>query len=109
MGALSHNSEIVILQMEVWDIMKAMSLDYNPLPVVCVLHAMPFLGAPVKYSANFVRDVQKRIQSEQQPYRKEYVLNEYLNFYRGCRRAEFSGQQWDSVRLCEELFSRHRD
>ena len=81
-AALGQNSEIVILQMEVWDIMKAMSLERGSLPVACVLHAMPFLGAPLQCSPDFVRDVQKRMRSEQQPYRQEYLASEHLNFYR---------------------------
>ncbi len=72
------NPDLVILQMEVWDLMRELSkLFYNKIPFAVVMHAMPFLGTPINPSGDFNRDVSEYIMTGIEKYRYEYIIKHY--------------------------------
>jgi len=50
--------DLVILQMEVWDLMRELGMSLkNKVVFATVVHAMPFLAAPINPSGNFENDI----------------------------------------------------
>lgn len=73
---------LVILQMEVWDLMRELGKDFKGKVIFAiVVHAMPFLVAPVNPSGNFEQDVIKYVATGIKKYRKDYIVNHYKEVY----------------------------
>ena len=66
--------------MEIWDLVREISLQTKKGHLSVVFHAMPFLGTPQKFSKNFYNDVQQYCINEPKAYRKNYVKNHYKEF-----------------------------
>jgi glycosyltransferase involved in cell wall biosynthesis len=72
------NPDIVILQVEIWDLMRELSkVLQGKIKFVTVLHAMPFLGAPVNPSGDFDKDVINYVNSGIEEYRSNYIMEHY--------------------------------
>ena len=70
--------DIVILQMEIWDLMRGLgNLLYGKVKFVTVIHAMPFLGTPIYPSGDFEKDVIDYASSGIEKYRRDYILAHY--------------------------------
>lgn len=70
--------DLVVLQMEIWDLMRELGKCLKgKVPFATILHAMPFLGAPVEPSAEFEKDVIAYTHSGIEEYRKNYILKHY--------------------------------
>lgn len=70
--------DLVVLTMEVWDLMR--EIGYHLKGIVkfaTIVHAMPFLGAPINPSDNFEYDIKKYVQTEIEDYKKNYILDHY--------------------------------
>jgi glycosyltransferase involved in cell wall biosynthesis len=76
--AIAHSHELVILQMEIWDLMRELSNVLKKIvPFATIIHAMPFLGAPLEPLRDFATDVTRFANSAIETYRKEYILKHY--------------------------------
>lgn len=64
-------ADIVVMQMEVWDLLRALP-GRLPCHFATVVHAMPFLGSPVAPSS-FTSDVQALCSSDVADYRRHYI------------------------------------
>lgn len=74
----SHNADLVILQMEIWDLIREFSSNApGKFTFAAVFHAMPFLSAPINPTTDFERDVIEYTKSGIADYRKEYILKHY--------------------------------
>lgn len=74
--------DLVILQMEVWDLMRELGKSLNgKVKFATVLHAMPFLTSPINPTTNFKNDITKYVSSGIENYRKRYILGHYLETY----------------------------
>lgn len=70
--------DLVILQMEVWELMRELSHALkNITAFTTVLHAMPFVVAPTKNSGDFEKDVVNYLSSGIEKYRVDYIKNHY--------------------------------
>lgn len=69
---------LTIQCMEVWDLMRELSLllkpEYN---YSVIIHAMPFLGAPIHNLGTFEDDIKCLLKSEISQYRKDYITEHY--------------------------------
>ncbi len=69
---------LVVLQMEVWDLMRELGRKLKGrVGFATVVHAMPFLIAPVNPSGDFNQDVIKYVNSGIEDYRRKYILSHY--------------------------------
>lgn len=69
---------LVILQVEVWDLMRELGQGLKgKVPFAAVVHAMPFLGAPVNPSGNFEQDVINYTTVGIEQLKKDYILGHY--------------------------------
>lgn len=76
--AIAIHADIVLLQMEVWDLMKSLTKRFKMnVPFATIVHAMPFLGSPLQPSGNFIEDVEVYVESGISGYRKEHILKNY--------------------------------
>lgn len=74
--------DLVILQMEVWDLMRELGKKLKgKVKFATVLHAMPFLTSPINPTTNFKNDITKYVSSGIESYRKRYILDHYLETY----------------------------
>ncbi len=73
--------DLVVQMMEIWDLIRELSLQIEKWHFSVVFHAMPFLGAPQKVSHDFDHDVHQHYTSESKLYRKNYIKNHYKEFY----------------------------
>ena len=72
------NPDVVILQIEIWDLMRELGkILQGKIIFVTVLHAMPFVGAPINPSGDFKKDVINYAYSGIEKYRREYILKHY--------------------------------
>lgn len=70
--------DLVISQMEVWDVMRELGRELKgKTKFATIVHAMPFLGAPLHPSGDFSRDVIAYAHSGIAQYRREYLLAHY--------------------------------
>lgn len=70
--------DLVILQMEIWDLMRELGKSLNGKTVFAtVVHAMPFLVAPISPTGDFEKDVVSYANSGIERYRKDYLLKHY--------------------------------
>ena len=70
--------DLIVLQMEVWDLVNPLiDLFKNNIPIALVLHAMPFLCAPVNISGNFKKDVLKYSNSGIAEFKRVYNKKRY--------------------------------
>lgn len=74
--------DIIVQMMEIWDLVREISLHTEKGRFSAVFHAMPFLGTPQNFSKNFYRDVQQYCINEPKSYRKNYVKDHYKEFYK---------------------------
>lgn len=73
---------IVILMTEVWDLMRELSKSLRgKVRFITVVHAMPFLAAPLQPSGNFESDVIAYCQSDIEKYKKDYIVEHYKEVY----------------------------
>jgi len=69
---------VVILMMEVWDLMRELNKNLKDgIKFVTVVHAMPFLAAPLEPSGDFESDILEYCQSDIEGYKKDYILKHY--------------------------------
>ncbi len=74
--------DLVILQMEVWDLTRELGSDLKGRVAFAVItHAMPFLTAPINPSGNFEQDVIEYVNTRIEKYRKDYIINHYKEIY----------------------------
>jgi hypothetical protein len=74
----NYNYDLIILQMEVWDLIREMHRNRKNLPpAATVVHAMPFLVAPMNPSGNLEIDIKKYTHSNIEKYKKEYIKKHY--------------------------------
>jgi glycosyltransferase involved in cell wall biosynthesis len=72
------NPDIVILQIEIWDLMRELGkILQEKVKFVTILHAMPFVGAPINPSGDFKNDAINYAYSGIEKYRSEYILKHY--------------------------------
>jgi glycosyltransferase involved in cell wall biosynthesis len=77
-GADKINADAIILQMEVWDLMRELGVAFSgKRRFAVVVHAMPFVVSPVNPTGNFEKDVIAYADSELPNFRKEYILQHY--------------------------------
>lgn len=70
--------DLLILQMEIWDLMRELGKYYNgKLNFATILHAMPFLASPTHPTKNFRNDVKVYMNSGIPRYRKDYILKHH--------------------------------
>ena len=73
-----ESPNLVILQMEVWDLMRELGKKLkNKMPFAVIVHSTPFLGSPINMSTSFEHDVVKYTNSGIEDYRKKYILNHF--------------------------------
>ncbi len=70
--------DLIILQMEVWDLMREFCDSLRgKTKFATVVHAMPFLGAPINPSGNFEKDVIDYATSGIEKFLSDYTMNHY--------------------------------
>ncbi len=84
--------ELVILCIEIWDLIKVL---YNltkikNIPFAVMLHAMPFLCAPLHCSNNFSDDVNKYLLNKNLlDYKKEYIKKHFIELQKTLNSGKF--------------------
>lgn len=77
-----YKYDLIILQMETWDLIREMHKNKEKLPpFATVMHAMPFLIAPTHPTGNFINDVNNCINSNIEEYKKEYIRDHYNEIF----------------------------
>lgn len=70
--------DLVIQQMEVWELLRELSRALkDKVAFVAGLHAMPFLAVPLQQSGDFEKDVEDYLQTDVEPYKKQYIQDHY--------------------------------
>ncbi len=76
--ALRCHADIVVLQMEVWELMRELGMHLKGhIPFSTVVHAMPFLVAPISPTGDFCHDVLKYADSGIDSFRRKYILSHF--------------------------------
>lgn len=74
----NDNIDLVVLQMEVWDLIRELSFKLRGYCGFSVcLHAMPFLAVPLNPSYSFVSDIKDYLKTNIPDYRKAYISDHY--------------------------------
>lgn len=74
--AREWEAELVVLDWEVWDLMRELSQALPPAGIrfATVVHAVPFLNAPAHPSGDFARDVDVRLSTEPDDAVASYIV-----------------------------------
>lgn len=76
--AEGFGADIVILQMEAWDLMHGLQATLkDKIPFATIIHAMPFIVSPLHPTGDFDKDVIAYANSGIEEYRKKYILDHY--------------------------------
>jgi glycosyltransferase involved in cell wall biosynthesis len=76
--ANKHNIELILLQMEVWDLMRELPANLpNNIALATEIHAVPFLGSPISPSHDFFEDVINYSEKIETDFKRNYILNHY--------------------------------
>lgn len=74
-----NNFDLIIQMMEVWDLLRELSLSfYKTRKFVAIIHAMPFLGTPIKLKKDInihCKEILKKLDKKSMKY--EYIINHY--------------------------------
>jgi len=72
------NPNLLVLQMEAWELMRELGETLcGEIKFAVVMHAMPFLGAPINPSGDFDKDVINYVASGIEKFRSDYIGNHY--------------------------------
>lgn len=74
-----NNFDLIIQMMEVWDLLREFSLSfYKTRKFVAIIHAMPFLGAPIKLKKDINTHCEERLKKlDKKSMKYEYIINHY--------------------------------
>jgi glycosyltransferase involved in cell wall biosynthesis len=73
--AAAWGSDLVVLDWELWDLMRELSAALPPAGIrfATIVHALPFLNTPIHASGDFMGDVGRRLQQETDPAVSAYI------------------------------------
>lgn len=78
----SLSPELVVLQIEAWELMRELKKSLQGITkFTTLIHAMPFLTSPIQPSGNFENDVHNYISSGIEEFRKDYIKQHYNEAY----------------------------